>query len=191
MWQRQIQWSPASRACSIIPAGCGSWTMTKSNESSSAVRVLAVEDAECLLLLAGEPRGVALERVVNRLGDVEELVAPVDDAPFGLEPGAAHERHERVEDLGDPAPEGGRRQVQHALPGERLGQRADLVHEPPARDRRVVREQLGADVDLLEPHGGRRYRGSRSLVQILEEPQTRTAGALPGADVELVGDAHG
>jgi hypothetical protein len=36
MWQRQVQCGAASRACSIIPAGWGSWTMMKSYSPSSA-----------------------------------------------------------------------------------------------------------------------------------------------------------
>ena len=109
-------------------------------------RVVAPED---LLLLLGQPGRVALERVVNRLRDVEELVLAVDDLPLRVEPGVAHERHERVEDLRDAAAERGGREVQDALAGEGLRQRADLVHEAASGDRSVVPEMLRPDVDGL------------------------------------------
>jgi hypothetical protein len=86
---------------------------------------------------------------VNRFRHVEELVLALNDAPFGVEPRLAHERHERVEDLGDAAPERGGGEMEHALARERLGERLDLLHEPAARDGRVVGERLVADVDLL------------------------------------------
>ena len=57
---------------------------------------------------------------------------------------------QRVVDLGDPASERGRREVEHALPLERLGERADLVHQPAADERRVVGELLVTDVDVLK-----------------------------------------
>ena len=88
------------------------------------LRVHAVVAAEDLLLLLGKPGLGALERVVDRLRDVEELILAVDDAPLGVEPGVAHERDERVEDLGHAAAEGRRREVQHAPARERLRERA-------------------------------------------------------------------
>ena len=97
---------------------------------------------------------VALQRVVDRLRDVEELVPAVDDPPFDVEPGVPHERDERVEDLGDATAERGRREVEHPLALERRGELLDLVHEAPRGDRRVVGQELRADVDQLELHGG-------------------------------------
>ena len=113
------------------------------------VGVLAVVRLEDALLLLAEPLRVALERVVDRLRDVEELVLAVDDLPLGLEPGVTHERDERVEDLGDTAAEGGRGEVQHALAGEGLRKRPDLVHEAACSNRGVVTEVLRPDVDRL------------------------------------------
>ena len=88
--------------------------------------VVAVED---LPVLVGQPVRVALERVVEQLRDVEELLAPEDDLPVALEAGVAHQRDQRVEDLGHPAAHRRRAQVQHALAPERLRQRLDLLHE--------------------------------------------------------------
>jgi hypothetical protein len=116
--------------------------------------VLPVVAPKSLLLILRQAARVSLEAVVDRLRHVEELVLPVDDAPFCLKPRLAHERDERVEDLGDAAAEGGGREVEDALSAERLGQRPDLLHQPAAGDCRVVTESLAADVDLLKLHGG-------------------------------------
>ena len=70
---------------------------------------------------------------MDRLRDVEELVLAVDDPPLDVEPGVAHERNERVVDLGDAAAERGRREVEHALALERRRELADLVHEAARR----------------------------------------------------------
>ena len=109
-------------------------------------RVVAPED---LLLLLRQPGRVALERVVDRLRDVEELVLAVDDPPLDVKARVAHERHKRVEDLCHAAAEGRRRKVQNALAGEGLRQRADLVHQAASGDRSVVPEMLRPDVDGL------------------------------------------
>jgi hypothetical protein len=122
--------------------------------------VVAAED---VLLFAGERARRALERVVNRLCDVEELVLAVDHAPLGLEAGVAHQRNERVEDLCHAAPEGRRREVEDPLPCERLRERLQLLHQPTADDGRVVRERLVADVYLLKFHGGGGYRRVRRI----------------------------
>jgi hypothetical protein len=87
----------------------------------------------------------------------------VDHTPLGVEPGVAHERDERVEDLGHPASESGRGKMQHALAGERLCERPQLFHEATARDRRVVGKGLVADVYLLQLHGGGGYRRLRRI----------------------------
>jgi hypothetical protein len=70
---------------------------------------------------------------VHELRDVEELLPPDHDVPVGLEPGIAHERDERVEDLGDAAAERRRAYVQDALALEGLGQLVYLVDETVAR----------------------------------------------------------
>ena len=82
---------------------------------------------------------------------------------------------ERVVDLGDAAAERSRGEVQDPLARERLGEAADLVHQPARRQRRVVAERLVADVDLLE-HGAPLSRGS----EVLDEAEPRAA-ALPAA----------
>ena len=60
---------------------------------------------EDLFLLGSEALLVALQRVVNRFGDVEELVAALDHAPLGLDADVVQQRYQRVLDLRDPASE--------------------------------------------------------------------------------------
>src|SRR4029079_11395669 len=42
MWQRQIQCAALDGKCSTTPAGCGSWTITKSYSSSSCSAFIAL-----------------------------------------------------------------------------------------------------------------------------------------------------
>src|SRR5919109_2345409 len=112
--------------------------------------VRAVVFVEDLLLLLGQPLRIPLQRVVDRLRDVEELVLSLDDQPVRLEPGALHERDERVVDLGDAAPESGGRDVGDALPGKRATESLDVGHQPATADRRVIDERLRTDVDVRE-----------------------------------------
>ena len=102
-------------------------------------RIQLLKAREALALLLGEPLRVALQRVVNRLRDGEELVRTADDAPLDLEARVLHERHERVLDLSDAASESGRRQLEHAGARKRLRERANLVHQAAGRDGRVIR----------------------------------------------------
>ena len=68
----------------------------------------------------------ALERVVHQLGGVEELFPSVDHLPLHVKADVAHQRDERVEDLGHPPAEGGRGDVHDPLALQRLGKLADL-----------------------------------------------------------------
>ena len=101
-------------------------------------------------LLLGEVLRVALQRVVHQLRRVEELLAAVDHLPLDLEPDVAHQRHERVEDLRHAAAERGRREMDHPLALQRLGELAHLLDQRPADDVRVVREALACEGDRLE-----------------------------------------
>ena len=105
-----------------------------------------------LALLGRQALRRALKRVVDRLRRREELVGALDDAPFDVEARIAHQGDERVVDLGHPAPEGRRGEMQHALALDLRCQPPDLLHQPARGDRPVVQEGLGADVDELE-HG--------------------------------------
>ena len=105
---------------------------------------------EDLALRGAERNRVALQRVVCRLGRVEELVAPEDHAPVGLEPDIAHQRDERVEDLGDSAAERRRGQVQDAHALERRRELVDLGRELTPRKRVVVGEALVPDGDAMQ-----------------------------------------
>ena len=58
---------------------------------------------------------IALQRVVQELGGVEELLLAEDHVPVGVEADVAHQRHDRVEDLRDAAAEGGGADVEDAL----------------------------------------------------------------------------
>ena len=104
---------------------------------------------------------MALQSVVHQLGRVEELLAPVDHLPLALQAHVAHERHERVEDLRDPAAEGGRRDVHHALALQRLGQLADLLDQLTPADVGVVGERLVSCGDGLEHGRTARYLAGR------------------------------
>ncbi len=106
-----------------------------------------------LPLLVGQVLRITLQRVVHHLGGVEELLAPVDHLPLHLDPDVGHQRHERVEDLRDPAAERGGGEMDDAEPLQPLGPLADLVHQRPPDDARVVGEVLVGDGDRLE-HGG-------------------------------------
>jgi hypothetical protein len=89
---------------------------------------------------------------VEALGDVEERLRPEHDVPLGLDADVAHERHEGVQDLGDPAAEARRAHVQHTRPVEPLAQLHDLVVQLPADDAAVICERLVAGVYALQ-HG--------------------------------------
>jgi hypothetical protein len=102
--------------------------------------------------LHGELVVRALEGVVEALGDVEERLRPEHHAPLGLETDIAHEGHQRVEDLRDPAAEARGVDVQHPRPVEAFGELHDLVVEGPADDAAVIGEGLVAGVYALQ-HG--------------------------------------
>ena len=75
MWQRQIQLFAFSGTCWWIAAGWGSWTMIASQPSVSSLGVHLVVLGEDLPLLGRQALRVALQRVVQQLGDVVELLA--------------------------------------------------------------------------------------------------------------------
>ena len=115
-------------------------------------RVQLLIPAEDVALLFGQSLRVPLKGVVDRLRDVPELVAALDDPPLGVEARAAHERDERVIDLRHAAAECRGRKVDDALALERLREPADLVHQTTSRNRGVVGKRLVSGVDELE-HG--------------------------------------
>ena len=110
-------------------------------------RVLGVVAGEDRLLLVAQRARSALQSVVDRLRDVEELVLAVDDPPLDVEARVRHQRHERVVDLRDATAERGGRHVHDAFALERLGQPLDLVHQPARDQRGVIAQRLVADVD--------------------------------------------
>jgi hypothetical protein len=97
---------------------------------------------------------------VDRLRDVPELVAALDDPPLCIEARAAHERDERVVDLRDTAAERRGRKVDDALALERLRKAKDLVHQTTSRNRGVVGKRLMSGVDELEHGLGARFERS-------------------------------
>ncbi len=101
-------------------------------------------------LLLVEALRVSLQRVVDRLRDLEELLLAPDDPPLGLQTGVDHERKQGVVDLRDTAAERGRRQVQDAFSLERGGELQDLVHEAAADKACVIAQLLVAHVDGLQ-----------------------------------------
>ncbi len=145
----------------------------------------------------------ALQRVVHQLGRVEELLAAVDHLPLAVQPHVAHQRHERVEDLRDPAAESRRGDVHHAPPLQRLRQLPDLVDQAPPADVRVVGKLLvaygyglehrGHDSRCGPPHhrslwssvhGGESAHGGearRAPTSAAGAPELAPLQALPGA----------
>src|SRR4051794_22206154 len=87
---------------------------------------------------------MALEGVVHQLGGVEELLAAHDDLPLGLDADVAHERHERVEDLGHATAERGRREVEDLESLQLFGKLVDLLYEWATHEMRVVGQGLVA-----------------------------------------------
>ena len=83
----------------------------------------------------------ALERVVDLLGDREELVAAVHDLPLGVDADAAQQRHVGGEQLGDAAAVRGGVDVEDPGAPQRLGERADALDRP--RRRRRPRSRRG------------------------------------------------
>ena len=86
---------------------------------------------------------------MEHLRDVEELLAPDHDLPVALQPDVAHQRHERVEDLGDAAAHRGRVDVQDPLALERLGQLVDLFDQCLAGEVPVVAKGFVPDANGL------------------------------------------
>ena len=127
-----------------------------------------VEATPGVPLLGIEILGGALEGVMHQLGGVEELFAAVDDLPLAVEPDIAHQGDERVEDLRDPAAEGGRRDVHDTMALQRLGQLADLRDQLAAADVCVVAERLVRYRYGLE-HAAGRY--------LKQAPPARRVGA--------------
>src|SRR5205085_3385660 len=108
------------------------------------------ERVDAVVALVGDPLVLRdhlvrpLERVVHQLRDVVELLAPDHDLPVGLEAHVAHQRDERVEDLGDAAAEGGGGQMEHLEALKRLRQLANFLHERAADKMRAIRKALVA-----------------------------------------------
>jgi len=68
-----------------------------------ALAVLLVVHEEDVEDLLGGVIVAAMERVVEALGDLEEIVSAGDDFPLSLNFDFLHERDESIEDLGDAA----------------------------------------------------------------------------------------
>ena len=153
MWQRQIQ----LRLLSLRAAPQADRLRVVDDDrvplALQPVGVDRVDLVEDLPLLVAERLVGALQRVVEELGRVEELLLAEDHVPVGVEADVAHQRHDRVEDLRDAAAEGGRADVEDALSLERLGELADPLDQRLADDVRVVGEGLLADVGLPEASG--------------------------------------
>ena len=150
MWQRHTQCRAFSGHERVSAAGCGSWTSTTSQPSDELAGVHLVVASQTPTAPSVRSCGCALQRVVHQLRRVEELLAPVDDLPLGVEADVAHQRHERVEDLRHAAAERGRRDVDDAQALERLGERADLLDSGRPTSACSRRGYLCADVDGLE-----------------------------------------
>ena len=89
----------------------------------------------------------ALQRVVHRLRDREELVAPLEERPFHLEAEVVQERDVRVEQLRDAAPVGRRVDLEHARARERPCRLTESLDAVGAGVLGVVREVPRRDGD--------------------------------------------
>ena len=130
MWQRQIQ---CARRVRKVVDHLRRLRVVDDDVVVVVLELLRVERVVAvkrLLLLRRQPLGVALERVVNRLRDREELVLALDDPPLHVQADVLHEWDQGVVDLGHATPEGRRREMDDPLSLQRFGQSADLVHHP-------------------------------------------------------------
>ena len=146
------------------PIGCGSWTMIVSHSPCRPVGVDRVDLVEDLPLLVAERLLGALQRVVEELGRVEELLLAEDHVPVGVEADVAHQRHDRVEDLGDAAAEGGGADVEDALCPRAARRARGSARSAPCRRCACSRRGTSGRVRLPEASGsstGRRGRRSR------------------------------
>ena len=91
-----------------------------------------------------------LQAVVHRLRDVEELIAALHHLPVGGETNIVHERHQRAENLGDAAAEGGCIDVENAGASEAVRQPEDFFCSFLADDRAVRLERLWGRRDRTE-----------------------------------------
>ena len=92
----------------------------------------------------------ALQTVVHRLGDVEELVAALHHLPVGGEAYIVHQRYQRAEDLGDAAAECRRIDVEYAGAAKAIRQPEDFFCPFLADDRAVRLERLWGRRDRTE-----------------------------------------
>ena len=105
---------------------------------------------------------VPLQAVVEALGDVVELGGRREDLPVRLQPDVADQRHQRVQDLGHAAAEGGGVDVQDLTALELLGELVDLGHQVLGDDASVVGQRLAADVHFVHVASVNGWEGSTS-----------------------------
>ena len=150
MWQRQIQLRPFSVRAAPQADRLRVVDDDRVPLALQALGVDRVDLVEELPLLVAQRLLGALQRVVEELGRVEELLLAEDHVPVGVEADVAHQRHDRVEDLRDAAAEGGGADVQDAVALQRLGELADPLDQLLAGDVGVVGEGLVAEGDFLK-----------------------------------------
>ena len=96
----------------------------------------------------------ALQRVVHRLGDGEELVAAVNHLPFGIDADGLQQGDVGREQLGDPTAVRSGIHVQHTFALQGSGQLADTFESPGLDDLGVVVEILVEQGDAFEQGAG-------------------------------------
>ena len=93
-------------------------------------------------------QALALQGVVERLGAGEEVVVALDDLPAGVEAQFPHERHHRLQDLGDAAALAGGVDVHDPQAGQQAGQ---LAQADPRRRVRHARRSGRAGSARVSP----------------------------------------
>ncbi len=190
MWQRQIQLPALGEGAA---AKADRLRVVDDDDVPFALQALGVHRVdlvEDLPLLVAQRLLGALQRVVEELGRVEELFLAEDHVPVSVEADVPHQRHQRVEDLRDPAAEGGSADVQHPLPFERLRELANPLGQVFADDVGVVGEGLVAEGDFLKqgwsstPMGGE-MASSHGRGRATPSTRAGAVGPLAEGDVDV------
>ena len=171
MCARQMTGTPFSTSGPTMPAVCGSCRRTTSRGRYALRQQVGVLGGDALvdgaLGLAQRPAvaGVAVQAVVQALGDAEELGVAADGDPSRVDADAAHVADERAQHLGDAAAMSG---------GVHVPERPPVQQLTPAGHRVLELRQAVGGKDVAEAR--RIERRDRDIVQGARHDPTRDAG---------------